>query len=108
MSLIHNERTKLLATTANNVGTATIVAGVVTPLTAATYGLAGSGMGLFTLLVSVGWLSVGVGLHYAEGMTWLQLYVLVGIPMILLALGYGAMKLADHDRRVLDRKTQDH
>ena len=82
MSLIHNERTKLLATTANNVGTATIVAGVVTPLIAATYGLA--------------------------GMTWLQLYVLVGIPMILLALGYGAMKLADHDRRVLDRKTQDH
>ncbi|MFL5082680.1 MAG: hypothetical protein ACJ8DU_22450 [Microvirga sp.] len=41
-------------------------------------------------------------------MTWLQLYVLVGIPMILLALGYGSMKLADHDRRVLDRKTQDH
>lgn len=75
MSLIHNERTKLLATTANNVGTATIVAGVVTTI---------------------------------EGMTWLQLYVLVGIPMILLALGYGAMKLADHDRRVLDRKTQDH
>ncbi|HZY22197.1 MAG: hypothetical protein ACJ8DU_22455 [Microvirga sp.] len=37
MSLIHNERTKLLATTANNVGTATIVAGVVTPLIAATY-----------------------------------------------------------------------
>jgi hypothetical protein len=54
LSLIHNERTKLLATTANNVGTATIVAGVVTPLIAATYGLAGSGMGLFTLLVSVG------------------------------------------------------
>jgi uncharacterized membrane protein len=65
LSLIHNERTKLLATTANNVGTATIVAGVVTPLIAATYGLAGSGMGLFTLLVSVGWLSVGVALHYA-------------------------------------------
>ncbi|HZY22196.1 MAG TPA: hypothetical protein VFE80_07320 [Beijerinckiaceae bacterium] len=56
-----------------------------------------------------------MGLHYAARYvlgrlkeTWLQLYVLVGIPMILLALGYGSMKLADHDRRILDRKTQDH
>ncbi|MFL5074744.1 MAG: hypothetical protein ACJ8DS_05780 [Microvirga sp.] len=70
MSLIHNERTKLLATTANNVGTATIVAGVVTPLIAATYGLAGSGMGLFTLLVSVGWLSVGVAYIMPPDTSW--------------------------------------
>ena len=41
-------------------------------------------------------------------MTWLQLYAYIGVPLILLAMAYGAVKLAEHDRRALDRKTQDH
>jgi hypothetical protein len=41
LSLVHNERTKLLASTVNTVGTATIIAGVVAPMIAATYGLPG-------------------------------------------------------------------
>lgn len=38
-------------------------------------------------------------------MTLLQWYILVGIPVILLAGGYGAVLLADHDRRNADRHT---
>jgi hypothetical protein len=38
-------------------------------------------------------------------MTWLQLYALVGVPLILLAMGYGALRLADRDRRRLDSET---
>jgi hypothetical protein len=63
LSLIHNERTKLLASTVNTVGTATIVAGAVTPLIAATSGLPGGGFGFGTFLFSVAWLGIGAGLH---------------------------------------------
>jgi hypothetical protein len=37
-------------------------------------------------------------------MTWLQLYAFVGVPLILLAMAYGAIKLSDHDVRELERK----
>lgn len=42
MSLIHNERMKLLAGTLNSVAVAIIVGGVVAPLLAATYGVPGT------------------------------------------------------------------
>ena len=64
MSLIHNERIKLLATMVNNVGTATIVAGAVTPLVAVTYSVSGSRSAWFTFFLSLGWFSVGFGLHF--------------------------------------------
>jgi hypothetical protein len=40
-------------------------------------------------------------------MTWLQLYAYFGVPLILLVMAYGAIKLSDHDLRELDRKTQE-
>ena len=64
MSLIYNERIKLLATMVNNVGTATIVAGAVTPLVAVTYSVPGSRSAWFTVLLSLGWFLVGFGLHF--------------------------------------------
>lgn len=36
-------------------------------------------------------------------MTLLQWYALVGVPLILLAGAYGAVRLAEHDRRNADR-----
>lgn len=64
MSLIHNERTKYLATFANSIGIAAIVAGVITPLVAATYGLSGSSIGWFTVLISLAWFLTGTALHF--------------------------------------------
>jgi hypothetical protein len=70
LSLIHNERTKLLASTVNTVGTATIVAGAVTPLIAATYGLPGGGFGFGTFLFS--WLGLESARAYilSQGSSW--------------------------------------
>jgi hypothetical protein len=63
MSLVGNERIKLLATMVNTVGTAAIVAGVVTPVVAYTYGFPGAQPTPFSLLATFSWLSVGAGLH---------------------------------------------
>lgn len=35
-------------------------------------------------------------------MTWLELYALVGVPAILLALAYGALRIVDRDARRFD------
>ena len=65
MSLIHNERTKYLATLVNTVAAATIVAGVVAPVIAFTFGVPGPISGTFTVAISVVWLLTGAALHYA-------------------------------------------
>ncbi|HYF55646.1 MAG TPA: hypothetical protein VEA41_15445 [Salinarimonas sp.] len=67
MSLIHNERTKLSATALNGVAVASIVAGFITPLAAASFGVPGpAGRSLaVTLAAAVGWLVVGLCLHLA-------------------------------------------
>lgn len=65
MSLIHNERMKYLATLVNTVASATIVAGVIAPLVAFTYGVPGPAGSAFTIVVSLVWLFTGAALHYA-------------------------------------------
>ena len=64
MSLVHNERTKYLATLLNTVAAATIVAGVIAPIVAFTFGVPGPISGRFALLISAVWLLTGVALHY--------------------------------------------
>lgn len=64
MSLIHNERTKYLATLLNTVAAATIAAGVVAPAVAFTFGLPGPISGGYTVAISVSWLFAGCVLHY--------------------------------------------
>jgi hypothetical protein len=66
MSLVRNERLKLLASALNSVGTAFIVTGIIAPTAAAIYGGASrSGFNLWWLLIFVIWLSAGVSLHIA-------------------------------------------
>lgn len=65
MSLIHNERVKYLATLVNTVAGGTIVAGVIAPLVAFTYGVPGPAGSAFAIAVSVIWLLTGAALHYA-------------------------------------------
>lgn len=64
MSLIHNERTKYLATLVNTVAAGTIVAGVVAPVFAFTFGMPGPISGGFAIAVSLVWLLAGVTLHF--------------------------------------------
>jgi hypothetical protein len=58
MSLVHNERVKLLATTLNSIALAFIVAGLVAPTAS---GLLRAG---WHTLVTLVWIACGVGLHY--------------------------------------------
>ena len=63
MSLVENERTKLLATALNNVGVATIITGVVAPTVATLYGASIAGKDQWWFLVGGVWLLAGIGLH---------------------------------------------
>ena len=63
MSLIRNKRVKYLATALNGVAVASITAGVIAPLAAATFGLPSPRTQTPVVLFSVIWLSVGVALH---------------------------------------------
>lgn len=63
MSLIENERTKLLATALNNIGVATIITGVIAPIVATLYGTTAIISGVSALLISAIWLFSGLGLH---------------------------------------------
>lgn len=64
--LVHNERMKLGATLVNSVAIACVVAGVVTPIAALTYGLsAAPGQDARTVTITcVAWLAVAGALHY--------------------------------------------
>ena len=63
MSLVHNERVKLVAATLNNVGVAALVTGVVAPMAGYVYGI-GQPIGTGRLAGAITmWLAVGSGLH---------------------------------------------
>lgn len=65
MSLVHNEQTKLLTTGLNTIAAAFIIIGVVTPVTAVSFGIANapkpSGVTAFFAAV---WLCTGFGIHW--------------------------------------------
>jgi len=62
VSLVYNERTKLLATALSNTGVATVVTAIVAPVVGFLYGTPAP-VGPWWWLVGVVCLLVGVGLH---------------------------------------------
>ncbi|KQP50508.1 hypothetical protein ASG40_12015 [Methylobacterium sp. Leaf399] len=64
MNTTHNEQTKLLATGINNIAVAFIVIGVVTPVTAVSFGIAvAPAPSLATAFFAGVWFCAGAGLH---------------------------------------------
>jgi hypothetical protein len=67
VSLIHNERTKLLATALNSAAGSSFAVGVLAPIAAAFYSVSGtSSIGLGTIIIGVViWLFTAAALHLA-------------------------------------------
>ncbi len=65
MSLIHNERTKLLATGLNNIAVATIVTAIVAPVAGFLYGSPTAAATKWWPLIGIIWLFVGATIHLA-------------------------------------------
>ncbi len=109
--LVHNERIKYLATFLNTTAVASVAAGVIAPIVALTYGAPGPIGGAIAILISLAWLLCGAVLHVtvrcsrkAPRMSLLGWYVAVGLPLILLGMGYGAVRLAARDAAKRDRQ----
>ena len=64
MSLIENERTKLLATALNNTAVATVVTAVIGPIAGLLYGFANATPSRSWFVIGVLWFLIGIGLHY--------------------------------------------
>ena len=66
MSLIHNERVKLTATWLNTLAAATVVTGVIAPITAIVFGLPANGTlsRVDFLFATLAWLLLGAILHW--------------------------------------------
>ena len=65
MNAVHNEQTKLLATGLNTIAVAFIVIGVVTPITAVSFGVATAPvLRPATVFFAAVWLCAGIGLHW--------------------------------------------
>lgn len=67
MSLVQNERTKLLAAALNTAATSSFTVGVLAPIAAVFYNFGGSSeVPLSTIVIgAVGWISAAVALHLA-------------------------------------------
>ncbi|MDQ3558766.1 MAG: amino acid transporter [Pseudomonadota bacterium] len=63
LPLIQNERHKLTANALNGVAIATMVAGSVAPLIAASYGFSGAPADRFLAFVTAGWFLAGIAIH---------------------------------------------
>lgn len=66
MSLVHNERTKLLANALDRASTACLTVGVLGPSAAALYGISG-GASIIVPLIAIGslfWLAASAVLHW--------------------------------------------
>ncbi len=64
LNATYNEQTKLLATGINNVTVAFIVIGVVTPITAVSFGIATPAPSLATAFFAAVWFCAGASLHW--------------------------------------------
>ena len=61
---VHNERAKLLANALDRASTAAVTIGVLAPIAASLYSVAGPGPGMWTLVVgAVIWFFAAVALH---------------------------------------------
>lgn len=65
MNLIHNERTKLLATTLNSIAIAIIVTALIAPAVGFLYGTVSPAGGGWWVLIGLAWLAAGIILHFA-------------------------------------------
>lgn len=63
MSLIHNERMKLLATALNNTAVATVITAVVAPFVGLLNGASSTALNLWWVFSGGLWFLVGIGLH---------------------------------------------
>ncbi len=63
MSLVRNERLKLLATALNNVAIATFVTALIAPSASVLYGLTSPTASRIWPLIACGWFAVSVMLH---------------------------------------------
>jgi predicted Na+-dependent transporter len=98
MSLVHNERVKLLATALNTAGGSSLTVGVLAPVAAAFYNVnAASGVPLPTIVAGAAiWLFRRGGATFGretrsrgiERMTGTQLFAFVILPLVVAALGW--------------------
>jgi hypothetical protein len=63
MSLIHNERRKLMATALNGMAIATMAAGCIAPLVTVSYGVSRAPGGAYFALVGTVWFFTAIGIH---------------------------------------------
>ncbi len=63
MSLIHNERIKLLATALNNMAVATVITAVVGPTVGILNGVSSPAITAWWVLSGLLWFLAGIGLH---------------------------------------------
>jgi hypothetical protein len=63
VSLVHNERVKLLATALSNTGVATVVTAIVAPIAGFLYGSPTAVASKWWWLIAAAWFVTGVGLH---------------------------------------------
>jgi hypothetical protein len=63
MSLIHNERMKLLATALNNTAVATVATALIAPIVGFLYGSPSLAASRWWPLIGAAWLLIGLGLH---------------------------------------------
>ena len=65
MSLVHNERTKLLANALDRASTACLTVGVLAPVAAALYSMGNMSPSWVLILTTLSWLAAAAVLHYA-------------------------------------------
>jgi hypothetical protein len=63
VSLVHNERVKLVATALSNIGVATVVTAIIAPIVGFLYGSPTAAASRWWWLIAVAWFVAGVGLH---------------------------------------------
>jgi hypothetical protein len=64
MTLIHNERTKLLANSLDRLSAACVAAGFIAPAVSLSNGAASAGISLSIALSTLAWISGGLLLHW--------------------------------------------
>jgi len=64
MTLIHNERTRLLANSLDRLSTACVAAGFIAPAVSLSNGAASAGISLSIALSTLAWISGGLLLHW--------------------------------------------